>query len=233
MRVSSWPLLASHRDFEVLLGRDEVVVGVVAEVDSDPADLPVVGVAVGGVVGGDGGAGVAADVGRFVEGEEDDVRSVDVGGRGLAAVDVEGGGAAFAQAPAVVGELDPNLMLARCERLRGAGGGELLAAEAVGVGRASVFDVQAPAAGDSPLVDQTPSAPSSGTMISAVIWWERFLTLSTQFSFRPPIPGYRICEVPLIRVGRPATSGSTRSAWRRPGDDPTKCAGGAGSPGGR
>ena len=53
----------------------------------------------------------------------------------------------------------------------------------------------------------TPSAPSSGTTTSAVTAWDLFLTLTTVFSVRRPMPPKSTCELPLISVGRPASSG--------------------------
>ena len=105
-------LLPGHGDLEVLFGWDEVAVVVVAGVESDPADLAVKGVVAGGVGGGDRGAGVAADVGGLVEAPQREwVRSMTTDPASLA-VDVQGRGAALAEAAPVVGELEAHLMRA-------------------------------------------------------------------------------------------------------------------------
>ena len=53
----------------------------------------------------------------------------------------------------------------------------------------------------------TPSAPFSGTTISAVTVWDLFLMLRTQFSHRRPMPPNRSWVSPLTSVGLPAVSG--------------------------
>ena len=53
----------------------------------------------------------------------------------------------------------------------------------------------------------TPSAPFSGTTISAVTECDLFLMLRTQFSDRRPMPPKRSWVLPLIKTGRPAVSG--------------------------
>ena len=53
----------------------------------------------------------------------------------------------------------------------------------------------------------TPSAPFSGTSISAVTECDLFLMLRTQFSDRRPMPPNRSWVLPLISTGRPAVSG--------------------------
>ena len=63
-------LLPGHGDAEAFVGVDEVVVVVGAEVELDPVDLAGEPAVLGGVVGGDGGAGLVADVGRLVGGED-------------------------------------------------------------------------------------------------------------------------------------------------------------------
>ena len=60
----------------------------------------------------------------------------------------------------------------------------------------------------------TPSAPDSGTSISAVTECDLFLMLTTEFSDRRPMPPKRIWVLPLISTGRPARSGFNRSASR-------------------
>ena len=60
----------------------------------------------------------------------------------------------------------------------------------------------------------TPSAPASGTMISAVTECDLFLMLTTELSDSRPMPPNSSCEPPSISVGRPATSGMRRSATR-------------------
>ena len=60
----------------------------------------------------------------------------------------------------------------------------------------------------------TPSAPPSGTSTSAVTENDLFLMLTTLFSESRPMPGKNSCEVPRIRVGRPARSGLSRSPLR-------------------
>jgi hypothetical protein len=67
--------LPRHRDGEVRLRGDQVVVAVVAEVDPDPLDGAREPVVEGRVVRRDRRAAVAADVGGLVEGEEGDVRA--------------------------------------------------------------------------------------------------------------------------------------------------------------
>ena len=53
----------------------------------------------------------------------------------------------------------------------------------------------------------TPSAPPSGTTISAVIEWDLFFRLMTEFSVSRFIPPKSICELPCTSSGRPASSG--------------------------
>ncbi len=53
----------------------------------------------------------------------------------------------------------------------------------------------------------TPSAPFSGTTISAVTECDLFLRFRTQFSERRPMPPNSSWVLPLIRTGRPAVSG--------------------------
>ncbi len=50
--------------------------------------------------------------------------------------------------------------------------------------------------------------------MSAVTENDLFLMLSTLFSERRPIPWKKSCELPWIRVGRPAISGVARSMPR-------------------
>ena len=108
--------LSGHDGEVEVFGVDEVVVGVVAADDLDPPDVAGEGVVDRGVVVGHRGAGVAADVVGLVEVERGDVGPLDATGRHLGAVDVEGGGGALADAAAVVGELDADLVLAGGER---------------------------------------------------------------------------------------------------------------------
>ena len=58
-----------------------------------------------------------------------------------------------------------------------------------------------------PWAMMTPSAPCSGTTISAVTEWDLFLRLRTQFSERCPMPPKRSWVLPLMSTGRPAVSG--------------------------
>ena len=60
----------------------------------------------------------------------------------------------------------------------------------------------------------TPSAPASGTSISAVTEWDLFLMLRTQFSDKRPMPPNSSWVFPLISTGRPAMSGLIFSATR-------------------
>ena len=60
----------------------------------------------------------------------------------------------------------------------------------------------------------TPSAPPSGTSTSAVTENDLFLMLTTLVSDSRPMPGKNSWELPRIRVGRPASSGLSRSAER-------------------
>src|ERR1700738_790654 len=53
----------------------------------------------------------------------------------------------------------------------------------------------------------TPSAPASGTSISAVTECDLFLMFRTQFSDRRPMPPKSSWVFPLISTGRPAVSG--------------------------
>ena len=52
------------------------------------------------------------------------------------------------------------------------------------------------------------------TSTSAVTLKEWFFTLTTLFSDSRPMPGKNSCEFPLMSVGRPAISGTNRSAPR-------------------
>ena len=60
----------------------------------------------------------------------------------------------------------------------------------------------------------TPSAPPSGTSTSAVTENDLFLMLTTLFSDSRPMPGKSSWELPWMSVGRPASSGFSRSAVR-------------------
>jgi hypothetical protein len=60
----------------------------------------------------------------------------------------------------------------------------------------------------------TPSAPVSGTSISAVTEWDLFLMFRTQFSDRRPMPPNNSWVFPLISTGRPAVSGFIFSTTR-------------------
>ena len=60
----------------------------------------------------------------------------------------------------------------------------------------------------------TPSAPASGTSISAVTENDLFLMLTTLFSESRPMPGKNSWESPRIRLGLPAMSGLSRSPVR-------------------
>ena len=65
----------------------------------------------------DAGAGVAADVGGLVAGEDHRNGCVDAAVADLVAVDVERDGRALGETAAVVVELHPHLVVARRERL--------------------------------------------------------------------------------------------------------------------
>ena len=65
-----------------------------------------------------------------------------------------------------------------------------------------------------PWAMMTPSAPFSGTTISAVTECDLFLMLRTQFSDRRPMPPKRSWVLPLISTGRPAVSGFIFSSIR-------------------
>ena len=75
--------------------------------------LPVKRLVRGGVVGGDGGAGLVADVGRLVGGEDHRLGGLDPAGADCGAVVVEGDVAALGEPAAVVGELHAHLVRAR------------------------------------------------------------------------------------------------------------------------
>src|SRR5688572_29597506 len=69
--IESWRrLLPCHGDAEALLRVDVVVVVVDADVELNPVDLAGEPARVRGVVAGDGGAGLVADVGGLVGGED-------------------------------------------------------------------------------------------------------------------------------------------------------------------
>src|SRR4051794_1355548 len=106
--------LFGEGELESFLGADEVVevVGGGVDVDLDPVDPSGELVVPGAVVLGDGCSGVAADVEGLVHGEEELVGALDAAPPDGLAVDVEGDGAALADAAAVVGELHPRLMTA-------------------------------------------------------------------------------------------------------------------------
>jgi hypothetical protein len=72
-------LLPRHRNPEAFLRVDVLigVLGVRAQIDPHPVDLAVEHSGVGGVVGADSGARLAADVRRLVRRENDALRSVD------------------------------------------------------------------------------------------------------------------------------------------------------------
>ena len=104
--------LAGHGDPHPLLGVDEVVVVVVAEVELDPGDLAGEPARVSGVVGRDRGAGLVADVGRLVGREDHRLGELDATGAHGCAVVVQRDAATLGQAAAVVGELHPQLVVA-------------------------------------------------------------------------------------------------------------------------
>src|SRR3954447_22625524 len=103
MRVRA-QLLPRHRYPEAYVGLDVVVGvrGVVPEIDSYPVDLAVEGAGVGGVIRADGGACLAADVGRLVGREDEALGLVDAAAADFLAVVVERDIAALAHASAIV-----------------------------------------------------------------------------------------------------------------------------------
>jgi hypothetical protein len=184
------------------LGRvEQVVVAVGAEIDPDPVDLSGEGVVAGRIVVADGRAGVAADVGGFIQGVDVGVGSFHPSAGDLVAVHIEGGGAALAEPAAVVGELHAQLMLAGAQGLLGGDGGALQAEEAVVVARAAVLEVQHPAPVMPPWLTITPRASSPGTTSSAVTECDLFLMLSMAFSVRPTMPPNSTWESPWISLG--------------------------------
>src|SRR3954447_24838747 len=114
-------LLAGHGDPEAFFGCDEVVdsVGLVADIDLHPVDPSGEVVVAGGVVGGDAGSGVAPDVGRLVAREHHRDGGFHPTLSDLAAVHVEGDGAALGEAAAVVGKLHAHLVIAGGQRAVG------------------------------------------------------------------------------------------------------------------
>ena len=60
----------------------------------------------------------------------------------------------------------------------------------------------------------TPSTPPSGTVTWAVIEYDVFFIMTTEFSVRRPMPPNSSCLRPWISVGRPAVSGRPRSTKR-------------------
>ena len=123
-------LLAGHGDAKPFLGVDEVVVVVVAEVDLYPVDPAGEPAGRWGVVGGDGGAGLVADVGGLVGGEDHRLGDLHAAGADVVSVVVQGDVASLGQSAAVVGELHPHLVGAFGDRRLGLGG-ELVDAEDV------------------------------------------------------------------------------------------------------
>src|SRR6478609_7593463 len=141
-------LLTRHRDPVALLRRDQVVgvLGVLAEVDLDPLDLPAERELVHREVVADRGAAVRAEVGGLVAREEHGYGRIDPALAHLAAVEVERGRAALPEAAAVVGELDPDLVLAGRDRVLAVDLEALQAEEVVTERRPALLRVDAPAA---------------------------------------------------------------------------------------
>src|SRR6478736_1036472 len=139
--------LLRHRDPQALLGRDEVieVLGRLRDVDLDPLDGPGEAAALRGVVVTDRRGRVRADVARLIGREDHRDGGLDAALAGLRAVEVEGDGAALAEAAAVVGELHAHLMGAGWDRPTALDGEVLDAEQVVGVLGLAVLDVEAPA----------------------------------------------------------------------------------------
>ena len=109
-----------------------------------------------------GRAGLHADVGRLVEGDDAALRLVDPALRDLLAVDEDPARAALAEPAAIVGEVELDRRLARGQRLVG---GDLIAFEAqpvVFVGRLAVLHIEAPAAEPAALREQNALRPALG-----------------------------------------------------------------------
>ena len=99
------------------------------------------------VVVADRGGGVAADVSGLIGREDHRFGGLDPAVADPLAVDIEGDGAALAQAAAVVDELGPDLVLAGRDRLLVVDLEALEAEQVVAVGRPAAVDgIQAPAA---------------------------------------------------------------------------------------
>ena len=165
--------------------------------------LPVNRLVCGGVVGGDGGAGLVADVGGLVGGEDHrlggSTRPVPTG----VAVVVEGDVAALGQPAAVVGELHAHLVAcrrgsARRPRWRTPG----CRARCRRTWPRRPWRTRAQPPNRPPWAMITPSAPPSGTSTSAVTENDLFLMLTTLFSESRPMPGKNSWELPADQ-GRP------------------------------
>ena len=109
----------------------------------------------------------------------------------LVPVEEQGDGAALAEASTVVGELHPDLVLARRDRRVTVDLEQLQAEQVVAIGRLALLGVERPAAERAALRDVTPVAPSSGTSIWAVIACDLFFRTTTEFSVRRLMPPKR------------------------------------------
>ena len=197
--------------------RDDEVVKVLrrlVDVELHPADPPGERVAPGAVVIAHWGGAVCSDVRRLVRREHHGHRPIDATLAHLATVEVEGDGAALGEAPAVVRELHPDLVLTRRDRRLTVGLEPLQAEQVVAVGGFAFMQVEGEPTERSSLRQVTPFAPPSGTSNCAEIACDLFLSARTTFSVRRPIPSNSSCDRPRMSVGRPAMSGLNRSMRR-------------------
>src|SRR5215212_6480176 len=151
-------LLAGHGDPQPLLRRDEMVqvFGVVAQVDLDPAHPAGEGAVFGAIVVADRGTAVAADVGGLIRREQHRLGPRNAALADLLTINEQGDGAALGQPAAVVGELHPQLMLARRDRPVADDLEPLQPEQVVAIGRPATGGVQAPATEGAALGDDHP-----------------------------------------------------------------------------
>ena len=136
----------------VVLRVGHVAVVVLADLELDPVELAGERAGVHVVVGGDGGPGLSADVGR----EDERLGGTDAAFADLLAVVAEGDSVALGVAAAVVGELDADLVGAGRDGLDGLGGEGLDPEQVVGELGPAVPGVKAPATDGATLGDDRP-----------------------------------------------------------------------------
>src|ERR1039458_9136273 len=155
MKILHPTLLMGHCDLVPLFRRDLMsgIFCVLAQVNLYPLDLPVELRAGTRIVVTNRCAAVATNVCLVVQGKEHRGAWLDAPLAGLPAVDVEGDIATLAQAASIVGELHPNLVLARRNRLFAFDLRTLDAEEVVVVGWAAILHVDAPASEHTSLRD--------------------------------------------------------------------------------